>query len=93
MPLKRFPIINLKPIMNKNPSSSIIINAVNEILVDQYLKKRISFNSFYTYILRVLRNRNFKKYAIRIPKNIDQIFEIDKWGRDTIIEIIKYEDT
>ena len=93
MPLKRFPIINLKPIMNKHPSSSIIINAVNEILVDQYLKKRISFNSFYTYILRVLRNRNFKKYAIRIPKNIDQIFEIDKWGRDTIIEIIKYEDT
>ncbi len=90
---KRFPIINLKPIMNKHPSSSIIINAVNEILVDQYLKKRISFNSFYTYILRVLRNRNFKKYAIRIPKNIDQIFEIDKWGRDTIIEIIKYEDT
>ena len=79
--------------MNKHPSSSIIINAVNEILVDQYLKKRISFNSFYTYILRVLRNRNFKKYAIRIPKNIDQIFEIDKWGRDTIIEIIKYEDT
>ncbi len=89
---KRFPIISLKHVINKHPSSAIIINAVNEILVDQYLKKRIPFNSFYTYILRVLNNRNFKKYAIRIPKNIDQIFKIDKWARNTIIEIIKYEN-
>ena len=78
--------------MNRHSSSSIIINAVNEILVDQFLKKRIPFNSFYTYIQRVLNNRNFKKYAIRIPKNINQIFEIDKWARETTIETIKYEN-
>tara|TARA_A100000164_G_scaffold381079_1_gene431133 strand:+ start:3149 stop:4333 length:1185 start_codon:yes stop_codon:yes gene_type:complete len=89
---KRFPVINLKPVMNRHSSSSIIINAVNEILVDQFLKKRIPFNSFYTYIQRVLNNRNFKKYAIRIPKNINQIFEIDKWARETTIETIKYEN-
>ena len=86
---KRYPIINLKSRINEYNSTPIIINAVNEILVDQFLKKKIPFNSFYTYILRVLNDRNYKKYAIKEPKNVNQVFQIDKWSRDTTYKKIK----
>jgi 1-deoxy-D-xylulose-5-phosphate reductoisomerase len=86
---KRFPIINLKNRINEYYSSPIIINAVNEILVDQFLKKKIGFMSFYKRILDILNDRNYKKYAIRIPKNINQVFQIDKWARDTTYAKLK----
>jgi len=86
---KRYPIINLKSRINEHYSTPIIINAVNEILVDQFLKKKIPFNSFYSYILRVLNDRNYKKYAIKVPKNISQIFQIDQWSRDTAYKKIR----
>ena len=41
---KRFPVIKLKSRLNEFYSTPIIINAVNEILVDQYLRKKIPFN-------------------------------------------------
>ena len=63
---KRFPVIKLKSRLNEFYSTPIIINAVNEILVDQYAK--IPFNSFYNHILTVRNDRNYKKYAIKIPK-------------------------
>ena len=85
---KRFPIINLKPRLNEHYSSPIIINAVNEILVDQYINKRIPFTSFYKYILKVLNDRNYKKYAIKEPKSISQILQIDQWSRKVIYKKI-----
>ena len=86
---KRYPIINLKSRINEYYSTPIIINAVNEILVDQFLKKKIPFNSFYSYILRVLNDRNYKKYAIKVPKNINQVFAIDEWSRNTVYKKIR----
>jgi len=86
---KKFPIINLKSRVNEHCSTPIIVNAANEILVDQYLKKKISFNSFFSYLSMVLNDRNYKKYAIQEPKNISQIFLIDKWTRDITKQKIK----
>ena len=85
---KRFPIINLLLKINKHPSTPIIVNAANEILVDQFLKNKLPFNSFYRYISYVLNDRNYKKYAIRIPKNINQIYKIDEWARKTTLNKI-----
>ena len=31
--------------------------------------------------MKVLKHKNYKKYAIRKPKNINQILEIDQWAR------------
>ena len=81
---KRFPLIKLKSRVNEYCSTPIIINAVNEILVDQFLKKKIAFHSFYIYLLSVLNDRNYKKYAIKEPRNIKQILLIDQWSRNTI---------
>ena len=86
---KRFPIINLKNRINEHISTPTIVNAANEILVDQYLKKKIPFVSFYKLILSVLNDRNYRKYAIKVPKNIDQILLIDKWSRKATNEKIE----
>ena len=87
---KKFPIINLKSRLDEYSSTSIILNAVNEILVDQFLSKKIPFISFYKYILKVLNDRNYKEYAIKEPKNINQILQIDQWARNlTLKNILK----
>ena len=31
--------------------------------------------------MTILKDRNYKKYAIKKPKNINQIIEIDKWAK------------
>ena len=85
----RYPIIKLKSRVNDYNSTPIILNAANEILVDQFLKQKIPFNSFYHYISLVLNDRNYKKYAVKKPINITQIFQIDQWSRKTTISKLK----
>ena len=38
---KKFPLIGIKQKINQYPSSSIIINAANEILVEKFLLKKL----------------------------------------------------
>ncbi len=78
---KNFPIIEFKNRVNEYPSTSIIINATNEIFVDQFLQKKIPFLSIYKIIMTILNDKNYKKYAIKKPKNINQINAIDLWAR------------
>ena len=85
----RFPIAKLKNKFNEFYSTPIIINAANEILVDHFLNKKIRFNTFYGHLSAILGDKNYKKYAIRKPKNVTQIFQIDQWSRDITNEIIQ----
>ena len=48
--IKKFPAVRLIPKMNSQKSSGIIINAANEIFVDQFLKNNISFNDIVGYL-------------------------------------------
>ena len=80
---KIFPLIKLKNRILEFPSTPIIINAANEILVDHFLNKKLQFLGINKIIMSVLNDRNYKKYAIRRPKNINHIIEIDKWARET----------
>ena len=86
---KLFPIIKLKDRINEHPSTSIIINAVNEVLVDQFLQKKLPFLSISKIIMSIMNDRNYTKYAIRRPKNIEQINEIDYWARNKTLNNIK----
>ncbi len=83
---KIFPIIKIKKRLNEYPSTPIIINASNEILVDQFLYKKLPFLSIHKIIMAILNDRNYKKYAIRNPKNISQINIIDKWAKKTTMK-------
>ena len=78
---KIFPIIKLKNLINKYPSTPIIVNASNEILVEQFPKEKIPFLGISKIIMSVLRDRNYKKNAIIIPKNLNQVTKLDKWAK------------
>ena len=86
---KIFPTIKLKNRVNEYPASSIIVNASNEILVDQFLRKKLPFLHISKIIMRVLKHRNYKKYAIQMPKNINHIKKIDSWAREVTLKKIK----
>ena len=86
---KIFPTVQLKKIITKYPSTPIIVNAVNEVLVDQFLAKKIPFLDIYKFILATLKDSNYKKYAVKKPSNIDQIYLIDLWARQTTMNKIK----
>ena len=85
---KKFPIVTL---LSKNifqNSSPIILNASNEVLVDSFIKGKITFNSIYLYLKAVFRDKDFEKYAIKKAPNIKEIYRIDKWARRKTIEKI-----
>ena len=87
---KIFPIIKLKDRVNEYPSTSIIINSTNEALVDQFLNNNITYNDIIKGIKHVLRDRNYRKYAIKKPKTINHILDIDTWAKKKILN--KFND-
>jgi len=64
--------------LKKHKSTPIIINAINEILVDQFINKKISFNSINKYLFMVLKDKNYKKYAIQSANKLKHIYKIDQ---------------
>ena len=84
-----FPLINLKKRINEHPSTPIIINAANELLVDQFLKKKIPFLSIYKIIMNILKDSNYRKYAIKKANTINKILSIDNWARNIAKEYVK----
>ena len=82
---KIFPIIKVMKRTNEHESTPIIINAANEVLVEQFLRKKSSFLNISKIIIDVMNDRNYRKFAIKNPKNINQIKEIDLWARKTVL--------
>jgi len=85
---KRFPAVNLIPKMNSNKSSAIIINAANEIFVDEFLKKNISFNDIIDYLKLVLRDKSYIKTSNLSADSVKSIYNIDAWARNTALNIV-----
>ena len=86
---KRFPSVSLIPEMNGRKSSAIIINAANEIFVDQFLKKNISFNAIVDNLKLVLRDKSYIKTSNLPSNSVKNIYKIDTWARLTALKIIK----
>ena len=82
-----FPAIKLKNRVDEYPSTPIIINAANEVSVDQFINEKLPFLKINKIILSVLNDKNYKKYAIRNPRSISQIIKIDQWARKTAIKL------
>ena len=79
---KLFPSIKL---LNKcftlGFSTPIIINAANEVLVDLFLKGKIGFLDIVKMINKVIKGKEFEKYAKRKPGSIKDIKIADNWAR------------
>ena len=87
--LKIFPVIKVIKRINEFPSTPIILNSVNEVLVDQFLQKNIPFLTISKIIMSIMNDRNYKKYAIKRPQNIYQIKSIDNWAREITFKKLK----
>ena len=86
---KRFPSINLIHEINRRKSSSIVINAANEIFVDEFLKNNIKFNDIVHYLKLVLRQKDYIKTSNLPADSVKNIYKIDNWARKTAIKITK----
>ncbi len=86
---KIFPIAKIIKRINEHDSTPIIINAVNEVLVDHFLRKKIPFLGIQKVILDVLKDKNYKKYAIRKPSNFNTIYIVDTWAKNITYKKIK----
>ena len=79
---KIFPSIKLiNKCFNLGPSTPIIINAANEVLVNLFLKGRIRFVDIVKRINMIFKDKEFKKYAKRKPNSIKDIKIVDNWAR------------
>ena len=87
-----FPTLRIKDRANEYPSTPIIINACNEIFVDQFLKQKVPFFAISNLIKNILNDRNYKKFAVKKAENINQILLIDIWAKNlTKLKLKKYE--
>jgi 1-deoxy-D-xylulose-5-phosphate reductoisomerase len=90
---KKFSTLRLIPIMSSQKSAPIIINAANEIFVDEFLKNNIHFNDIFTYLKLVLKDKNYIKTSNMSSNSIKNIYKIDNWARDLAHKIIKKKAT
>ena len=86
---EKFPVINLIPKMNSSKSGPIIINAANEIFVDQFLKNNMHFDRISSYLKLVLKNKNYIKTSNMLSNSIKNIYKIDSWSRRLAFQIIE----
>ena len=87
---KIFPIIKLVNQINKYEGTPIIVNAANEVLVDHFLRKKIPFLGIQKIIFNILKDKNYKKYAIRKPINLKIINVLNNWAKNITNNKIKY---
>ncbi len=82
---KKFPGLKLGwEVLESSHCSPVVLNASNEIAVDAFLKNKIKFTDIYNIVYETL---NVCKPSI--PKNIDDIIEIDNIARINALNLIK----
>ena len=87
---KIFPVYKFRNRLTEFPSTPIIINASNEVLVNYFLNKKIPFKAIFEIISSILNDRNYKKNAIKRPNNLYQINKINEWAKQRTLEKISF---
>ena len=79
---RRFPSIKLvNKCLTLGFQTPTIVNASNEVLVDLFLSKKIGFLDIVRTINKVIKDKDFKKYAKKKPRSINDIKITDDWSR------------
>ena len=86
---KRFPSTGLIHEMNSRKSSAIIINAANEIFVNEFLKNNIKFSDIVNNLKLILKDKNYIKTSSLPNDSVNNIYIIDKWARTAALKIVK----
>ena len=79
---KKFPVIR---ILEKYPNHCTLYDtalvSINDELVNLFLNKKISFNDIFKNLINILNLRSIKKLKKIIPKNYEEISEINDFVR------------
>ena len=74
----RYPIIKvLKMIPNKHSFFETVLTSVNDEVVNEFLKRKLSFNNIAKLVINLLKNKRFQKYKALSPKNIKEIIDLN----------------
>ena len=83
--LKRFPIVKiLKLLPNKNSLYETVIVSANDYLVELFLNKKIKFIDIQKKLFNIILSKEFLKLKKKIPKNVKDIVELNKYVRSKI---------
>ena len=74
--------------MNRRKASAIIINASNEIFVDEFLKNNINFDAIIGNLQLVLRHKSYIKTSNLPSNSLKNIHLIDCWARKIALKIV-----
>ena len=85
---KKFPSVKLiKKCFTSGFSTSIVVNASNEVLVGLFLKGKIGFLDIVKTINKIFKDKEFKKYAKRKAGSIKSIKIVDNWARKKALDM------
>ena len=79
---KHFPSIKLiTKCLNLGLLTPTIVNASNEVLVSLFLNDKIGFLDIVKIINEIFKHKEFKKYARKKAKSVEDIKITDNWAR------------
>ena len=85
---KKFPSVKLiKKCFTSGFSTSIVVNASNEVLVGLFLKGKIGFLDIVKTINKIFKDKEFKKYAKTKARSIKSIKIVDNWARKKALDM------
>ena len=76
----RYPLWELKEDLINNPDLGVILNAANEILVNEFLNEKIHFGEIQKNIFKVVNAMHSTSI-----KNIEDVFNLDKEARNYLL--------
>ena len=80
--LKKFPIIKLiRSLPNQDSLFETVIVSANDCLVENFLNKKIRFLDIYKILYKIVNKKEFRKFKLKKPTNIDEIKSINKYVR------------
>ena len=84
----KFPIEEIIKKINVNNSSPILINAANEIIVDQFLRKKIKFIEIFKYLKLFMNTIDYIRTSKIKANSIEKVRKLDLIGRQTALKLI-----
>ena len=84
----KFPAEEIIKKINVNNSSPILLNAANEIIVDQFLKKKIKFIEIFKYLKLFLNTIEYIRTSKIKVNSIEQVRKLDSMGRQLAFKLI-----
>ena len=76
----KFPVVKILKKMPHNDSlfETVLVSA-NDKLVDLFLKKKITFNQISTFLLKIIKMKEFTKFKRFKVKNIEEIIKLNSY--------------